>query len=365
MCTNSGSVKKKRHRLYKLDSKPLHTQWPFWYALIGPFLVAMVIFLNTYSGQEHLWQVSGQEQILNDSKLALFILALSPIFTSIVTNFHRTIQTNTQILASDKKNVVDAYITHHKLCNENLSHLQDRLNLNLLPIKNAKLLESLSGEEKNGMEDSEYNKHFHKLTIEFYHKKLNLLYAEFFPVNSLEKGVSTYVPKDILPEILNLLESKLSEILADEFYARLSIMIDAWDLKGHKYSPVFFSREMESFFGQLNAHSFRSFNFYSNSPPGIILTEFVYMAESLTSKYFTEVSLCLNGEVLRESIYEALLEDTYKVSFHNVSAYVTKAIFHVLEISVAMGARNNSDSVTKRLHVMNRLISNLDYYLSR
>ncbi|NIF50064.1 hypothetical protein F3J28_20095 [Enterobacter sp. Ap-1006] len=101
-------------RWYKLDHKNLFSQELFWFAILTP--VFSFFYFGIFSWKGHLPQFDneGMNNFIAISKLPLLLLASSVPLGAIVTNLHRTYQTEAQIKTAETKNQTDGYYAHNK-----------------------------------------------------------------------------------------------------------------------------------------------------------------------------------------------------------------------------------------------------------
>lgn len=105
---------KKIWKSLKLTSDSLDKQNLFWIAIITPIIYFVIIGVIAWMGTDVNVNYQGFNKFLEISKLPLGILALSPILGVIVSNIHRTIQTEKQILVTEQKNISDSFYSHYK-----------------------------------------------------------------------------------------------------------------------------------------------------------------------------------------------------------------------------------------------------------
>jgi len=110
----------------KLDHRNLFHQKLFWLAIILPFTSFFAYGIWAWWGHAPDLSASGYEEFYNISKVPLLFLAASVPLAAIVNNIHRTIQTETQIKESEKKNLSDSYYTHFKNTLDLFKHIQSK-----------------------------------------------------------------------------------------------------------------------------------------------------------------------------------------------------------------------------------------------
>lgn len=128
-------------RKLRLTSDSLDKQNLFWMAIITPIMYFIIIGVIAWIGTDINVNYQGFNKFLEISKLPLGILALSPIFGVIVSNVHRTIQTEEQIkktkqqieIAKDQFNLVriknnqDLFYSHYKYVTEKIADISESI----------------------------------------------------------------------------------------------------------------------------------------------------------------------------------------------------------------------------------------------
>ncbi|UEK58834.1 hypothetical protein LL668_16295 [Providencia rettgeri] len=109
----------------KLTSDSLDKQNLFWIAIITPIMYFVIIGVIAWIGTDINVNYQGFNKFLEISKLPLGVLALSPILGVIVSNVHRTIQTEKQIIASEAKNVMDIFYSHNEYITDGLRKIDE------------------------------------------------------------------------------------------------------------------------------------------------------------------------------------------------------------------------------------------------
>ncbi|MDE9552997.1 hypothetical protein [Xenorhabdus bovienii] len=119
--------KKKLH----LNAKSLGSQCFFWFVVISPVILFVIFGFSVWKDYTLMLTKEGFDTFLEISKFPLAILTLSPALGVIVSNIHRTVQTNVQIQKTEKqikltsvKNNMDAFYAHHKYIIEGLSDIE-------------------------------------------------------------------------------------------------------------------------------------------------------------------------------------------------------------------------------------------------
>ncbi|MEX9967113.1 hypothetical protein [Providencia stuartii] len=115
---------KKLREKAKITSDSLDNQNLFWISIFTPIIYFFLFGLLAWIGTDIDFNYQGFNKFLEISKLPLGILAFSPIFAVIVSNIHRSIQTDKQIDVTENKNLVDSYYSHVKFITENLEKVR-------------------------------------------------------------------------------------------------------------------------------------------------------------------------------------------------------------------------------------------------
>ncbi|EFD0582961.1 hypothetical protein ACNJ6L_004325 [Escherichia coli] len=102
------------NKWYVLDKRNLFRQKLFWISVLTPLLSFIYFGVFAWWGKEPVLSAHGYSRFYEISKFPLLLLASAVPLASIVNNIHRTIQTETQINAAEKKNAVDRYLAHEK-----------------------------------------------------------------------------------------------------------------------------------------------------------------------------------------------------------------------------------------------------------
>lgn len=108
------SLKGTREVSFEIKSDSLDKQYLFWLGIIVPIGIFFYLEYFVFLSNEISFNSTGFSTFFDESKLPLGVLALSPIFGVIVSNIHRTIQTEKQISVSEQKNISDSFYSHHK-----------------------------------------------------------------------------------------------------------------------------------------------------------------------------------------------------------------------------------------------------------
>jgi hypothetical protein len=99
---------------YILDKRNLFRQKLFWLAVGVPLVSFFYFGAFAWYGKTPVLSAHGYARFYEISKFPLLLLASSVPLASIVNNIHRTIQTEAQIEAAEKKNAIDRHLAHEK-----------------------------------------------------------------------------------------------------------------------------------------------------------------------------------------------------------------------------------------------------------
>ncbi|PQY63134.1 hypothetical protein C5974_20140 [Cronobacter sakazakii] len=156
-----------------LNDKNLVKQPLFWSVILVPTL--LFLYFGYFSWRGHLPKLdsNGFINFYNISKIPLLLLASSVPLAAMVANLHRTIQTESQINETKKKNSIDLYYSHIKFYTESFSKIPS-YELELHPLK----------------KEVHLSHHF-------------TLYKIIFPNSSPESNSTTEVNNEILEKIIH------------------------------------------------------------------------------------------------------------------------------------------------------------------
>ncbi|AOR61692.1 hypothetical protein [Pectobacterium wasabiae] len=122
-----------KNKWYEFNHYNLFKQKIFWVAIFFPILSFLYFGIFCWIGSKPKLDSDGMITFIEISKFPLLCLAMTIPFGAIVSNLHRTYQTEAQIKLSDIKNNMDAYYAHYKHYTEIFSKVES-IELNL---KNA------------------------------------------------------------------------------------------------------------------------------------------------------------------------------------------------------------------------------------
>ncbi|HEJ0094989.1 TPA: hypothetical protein SLO54_003356 [Citrobacter freundii] len=165
-----------------LNDKNLVRQPLFWCAIIIP--TTLFLYFGLISWKDHGPQLNsdGLINFYNISKIPLLFLASSVPLAAMVANLHRTIQTESQIVETKKKNSIDLYYSHFKFYTESFQKIPSfELNFNLIS-KTIRLTQYFS------------------------------LYRKIFPNSNTNLNSSTTINQQFLKELLALWDEINSNI---------------------------------------------------------------------------------------------------------------------------------------------------------
>ncbi|VVT53868.1 hypothetical protein UYSO10_4927 [Kosakonia radicincitans] len=104
-----------------LNADNLVRQPLFWASIVAPLALFLYFGFFSWSGHNPQLDSNGLTNFYNISKIPLLFLASSVPLAAMVSNLHRTIQTETQIIETKKKNISDLYYSHFKFYTESFS----------------------------------------------------------------------------------------------------------------------------------------------------------------------------------------------------------------------------------------------------
>lgn len=177
-----------------LNDKNLVKQPLFWASIVAPLALFLYFGFFSWNGHNPQLDSNGLTNFYNISKIPLLFLASSVPLAAMVSNLHRTIQTEAQIIETKKKNTNDLYYSHFKFYTEAFSKI---------PTYEFELSDS--------KKEVHLSHHFN-------------LYRLIFPNYNLNENATTDVNDDFFVELLSLWEN-VNELLNEhnaeyEFYLK-------------------------------------------------------------------------------------------------------------------------------------------------
>ncbi|HDS8886638.1 TPA: hypothetical protein ACT2S9_003705 [Enterobacter hormaechei] len=106
-----------------LNDKNLVKQPLFWASIVAPLALFLYFGFFSWNGHNPQLDSNGLTNFYNISKIPLLFLASSVPLAAMVSNLHRTIQTEAQIIETKKKNTNDLYYSHFKFYTESFSKI--------------------------------------------------------------------------------------------------------------------------------------------------------------------------------------------------------------------------------------------------
>lgn len=180
-----ASLKGTREVSFEIKSDSLDKQYLFWLGIIVPIGIFFYLEYFVFLSNEISFNSTGFKVFFDESKLPLGVLALSPIFGVIVSNIHRTIQTEKQISVSEQKNISDSFYAHHKFIIDEFKSISERY-----------------GDIDKGL----------VLTI----SSPNALYKKIYKKSNISNGVNENISNDFMNSLngyLDLIHFELGSIL--------------------------------------------------------------------------------------------------------------------------------------------------------
>ncbi|MGG4663579.1 hypothetical protein [Providencia vermicola] len=113
-------------RLVSLNEESLAKQPVFWIGIFLPLIVASWIEYQIILLNPELLSFQNLDHLFKASTSALYISALIPTLGVIISNIHKTIQTEKQIKASEGKNTLDGFYAHYKYLTEEFRKLDEK-----------------------------------------------------------------------------------------------------------------------------------------------------------------------------------------------------------------------------------------------
>ncbi|MEY0880788.1 hypothetical protein AB7194_11105 [Providencia stuartii] len=187
-----ASLKGTREVSFEIKSDSLDKQYLFWLGIIVPIGIFFYLEYFVFLSNEISFNSTGFKAFFDESKLPLGVLALSPIFGVIVSNIHRTIQTEKQIAVTERKNIADSFYSHNKYIVEEFKLIKEEsvafdIAFQIsFPNKLYKIIYKESSIKDGGNEDVSY---FFVSRINSYFLFIN---KELLVVEDLVKNIDSY-----------------------------------------------------------------------------------------------------------------------------------------------------------------------------
>ena len=115
-----------KNKAFEMNAEPLTKQYLFKQSIRIPCFSALFFGVFSWIGHTPQFDSEGFNNFILISKLPIGMLSLTIPFVAVVNNIHRTIQTNTQIEAAQKKNLSDSYYSHFKYYTDYFTNLPKR-----------------------------------------------------------------------------------------------------------------------------------------------------------------------------------------------------------------------------------------------
>ncbi|CAM6505097.1 hypothetical protein ENINCK372B1_16830 [Enterobacter intestinihominis] len=116
-----------RKKAFKMNEKPLTEQYLFRQAIRIPLISSIYFGFFSWFGHQPLFNSDGFNNFISISKLPIALLSLSIPFVAVVSNIHRTVQTNRQIEEAKQKNLSDSHYSHLKFVTDYFSNLPNQV----------------------------------------------------------------------------------------------------------------------------------------------------------------------------------------------------------------------------------------------
>lgn len=119
---------KKLVRLVNLNEDNLAKQPIFWIGIILPLVVAGWAEYNIILLNPNFLSFKEIKNFYEASTPALYITALTPTLGILISNIHKSIQTEKEIISSEAKNIIDLFYAHYEYTTEEFRRLDDKKN---------------------------------------------------------------------------------------------------------------------------------------------------------------------------------------------------------------------------------------------
>lgn len=334
-----------------LDHAPLHRQPIAWAVVIVPLFFAFYLFDYSDYGTLNLFSSSAQLNFLSKAKLPLLIMGLGTVFLSIVVNTHRTIQTNKQIEVTQKKNDGDLFLSHYKMCSENVSHITTEIECKITELN----------DHPQGSADI-YKRQRLKISVE--HKKLNVLYNIFFPNNNLEDGIVANVPTDICEELQWIIKRNMTKVIKTNLKEVFDLEVDRLTKEAEE-NPRSVGDFDCSEFVCLEPETIKNSFAEAYTPERVFNALFVTMLHEigiLFDQYFAFVKIQEDDEEVSNDLVDYFWDwdDKYFLSRSTKVMIVIKILHHFVDLQVAMGKTKNESKTRAYIAIYNKYLSQVE-----
>ncbi|EMJ7519403.1 hypothetical protein RGL88_000903 [Providencia rettgeri] len=176
-------------RLVNLNEESLAKQPIFWIGIIIPFIAAFWLEYQIILLNPELLSFDRLEDFFKASSSSLYISALIPTLGVIISNIHKSIQTEKQIYQSEIKGRIDSFNAHYKFITDRIDEIQEN---------------DIGYAEKNSL---------------FIKSNLIIVYRAAFPNSTLENGYNGEpTSQSYIKRIINIIEelTKIAPISLDE-----------------------------------------------------------------------------------------------------------------------------------------------------
>ena len=114
-----------KNKSLNLNEESLDKQPLFWFAVLSPIVLFLIFGVIIWKDYIPDLSKAGLENFAKISTFPLAVLTLSPILGVIVSNIHKSIQTEKQIEQSEIKGRIDSFIAHYKFIMDRIDEIQE------------------------------------------------------------------------------------------------------------------------------------------------------------------------------------------------------------------------------------------------
>lgn len=107
-------ISKGLKKCFILNEGNLAKQPIFWIGICFPLVVAFWLEYNIIMINKITLSIDDIDYLFNKSSVSIYLFALSPTLGIIISNIHRTIQTEKQLISLEMKNNMDIFYAHNK-----------------------------------------------------------------------------------------------------------------------------------------------------------------------------------------------------------------------------------------------------------